>query len=353
MTDVLTDFIDEPKKIKKLKNNIICCGLDIGTMNLVLSRSDLNEVKMTRNVFLPLKEDEVSITELSDISYVKEEDNIYVIGQDAFRLANIFGYKLSRPMSQGLISQKEINAIDVLTLMLKDLFGTTKDKEVYCSYSVPAEPIDSTRNVIYHEKVFARILGYLGVNYSPVNEAMAIIYSETSSNGFSGVGISFGAGCCNVCVSWKGVEVLKFSTSKSGDYIDNSVSESLAIVENRITSVKEKYLNLDGGFSNEKNKNRRRILECLVYYYESMMNYTISNIIDEFNDKVEIELEEPIPVIIAGGTSMPNGFVNLFKNILMKYDLPFEISEVRQAENPLTAVSKGLLIKTVSDVKDR
>ena len=353
MTDILTDSIGESKSEtnKKLKKNVICMGADIGTMNLVLARSDSKDIKITRNVFLPLKEDEVSITELSDISYVKGEDNIYVIGQDAFRLANIFGHKLSRPMSQGLISQKEIDAIDVLTLMLKDLIGNIKDKEVYCSYSVPGSPLDSERSVTYHEKVFARILGSLGINYSPINESMAIIYSECQKEAFSGIGISFGCGMTNCTLAYKGLEVMKFSTTRGGDYIDFETSNSLGIVQNRVTSIKERLLDLSSDFMTEKNKKTRRVLEGIHYYYTSLLDYTIKEIINEFNDKVEIEIDEKIPIIISGGTSLPKGFLELFKNNISKHDLPFEISEIRRARNPLTAVASGLLIKTLSDVK--
>ena len=53
--------------------------------------------------------------------------------------------------------------------------------------------------------------------------------------------------------------------------------------------------------------------------------------------------------MISGGTSLPEGFLELFKNTINKYELPFEISEIRRAKNPLTAVAQGLLIKTVSD----
>jgi hypothetical protein len=48
---------------------------------------------------------------------------------------------------------------------------------------------------------------------------------------------------------------------------------------------------------------------------------------------------------------MPEGFDNMFKSILANYELPFEISEVRKARNPLTAVANGLLVKTMADVK--
>lgn len=339
--------VEQPSKNKPPK--VLCCGCDIGTMYIACARNDSDEIKIIRNVFLELNPDEVSISDLSNISYIENEGSIFIIGNDAFRLANIFGKELSRPMEKGLISSKEINAIDVLTIMIQNVIGNIKDKEVYVSYSIPAEAIDETRSVTYHEKVFGRILSTLGVNYKPVNEAMAIIYSECEKENFSGIGISFGAGMCNCALSYKSIETFKFSTSRSGDWVDKNVSDSLNMVKNRVTSIKEKHLNLHDGFQKEENKKIKRVLESLTYFYSALIEYTIKRIIQEFNDNMDTELEEPIPIVVSGGTSMPPGFLDLFKNILSKYTLPFEISEIRAAKNPLTAVAQGLLIKTVSD----
>jgi hypothetical protein len=333
-------------------NKVLCIGADFGTMHICASRSDSDEVKLTRNVFLQVNKDEIVLSELTDINYVENEDgDIFIIGEDAFRFANIFGQEVSRPMERGLISAKEIAAIDVLTLMIKNLIGDVKQKEVYCNYSVPAEAIDEGRSVTYHEKVFSRILGSLGINHSSVNEAMAIIYSECAKEKFSGIGISFGAGMSNVCLSYRGIETLKFSTARSGDWIDKNVADSLGMITNRVTNIKEKYLNLEAGFTGEKNKKRKRILEALTYYHEALMNYTIKKFIKEFDEKVDLEIEDDIPIVISGGTSLPKGFVQLFKSVLTNYELPFEVSEIRRAGNPLTAVSNGLLIHTLSDVE--
>jgi hypothetical protein len=253
-------------------------------------------------------------------------------------------------MEKGLISPKEVNAIDILALMVKSLIGDVKGKEVYCSYSIPAEAIDEGRSVTYHEKVFARILNSLGVNYTSVNEAMAIIYSECAKENFSGIGISFGAGMANVCVSYKGIEAVKFSTARSGDWIDKNTADNLNMVQNRVTSIKEKKMKLSGKVE-VKDKDTKRVLEALFYYHEELIAYTVKRIIKEFTEKSRIEIEEPIPIIISGGTSLPEGFDQLFKDILAKHELPFEVSEIRRAKNPLTAVAEGLLIKTMSDVR--
>ena len=345
---------EQPKpKEKKAPKKPISIGLDVGTMNIVCARSDIKEVKMTRNVFLPLNSDDISISELADISYVESDDgDLYIIGEDAFRFGNMFGQQVSRPMESGLISPKEIAAIDVLTLIVKSLIGPVKDKEAYCSYSVPAEAIDESRSVTYHERVFGRILSTLGVNYSPVNEGMAIIYSECQKEKFSGVGISFGAGMVNTAVSYKGVEVLKFSTARSGDWVDKCAGESLGIVPNRITSLKEKHLNFESSYTKISNKKTRRVVEALEYYYSALIDYTIQKLSQEFDAKVDIEIDEKLPIVISGGTTKPKGFLNLFQENLNKKELPFEVSEVRQANDPLTCVARGLLIKTSADVGD-
>ena len=100
-----------------------------------------------------------------------------------------------------------------------------------------------------------------------------------------------------------------------------------------------------------KNKKTKRVLEALYYYHKALIEYTVKEIIKEFDKKVDIEVDEAIPIVVSGGTSSPEGFVELFKDVIMSYDLPFELSEIRRARNPLTAVANGLLIRTKSDVK--
>ncbi|MHA1801178.1 MAG: hypothetical protein ACTSWJ_05515 [Candidatus Heimdallarchaeaceae archaeon] len=333
------------------KNPVVSIGLDCGTMHLACARSDSDEVKLTRNVFMSIDPDDVQISELSEISYVEGDDGqLFMIGSDAFKFANIFGQEVSRPMEKGLIAPGEDDAIDVLTLMVKDLIGDLSNKEAYCSYSIPAISIDEKKSVIYHENVFAGILQAIGVNHTSINEGMAIIYSECAKEQFSGIAISFGAGMANIAVAYKGIEALKFSTARAGDWIDRETAISLGMIMNRVTGIKEKYMKLRGEVS-IKNKKTKRVLKALYFHHKALIEYTVKQIIKEFNEKVDIEVDESIPIIISGGTSLPDGFLELFKSVISEYELPFEVSEIRKAKNPLTAVANGLLIRTMSDVR--
>jgi hypothetical protein len=50
--------------------------------------------------------------------------------------------------------------------------------------------------------------------------------------------------------------------------------------------------------------------------------------------------------VVSGGTSLANGFVDTFHGILeiKSGRLPFQVSEVRPAKDPLRAVSRGCLL---------
>ena len=337
---------------KKGNDDIICFGFDVGTGNLACTSSIGSETKILRNAFIKISHDDIDAQSLKDISYIQDSNNDFLIlGSDAFTFANVFNSEISRPMAKGTISPAEVDAIDILSLMVKSLIGDLNGKKGYVCYSVPAEPVDSLRNILYHEKVFNRIFKECGLECKPVNEGLAVLFSEAAEFSFTGIGLSFGAGLTNCCVGIKGVPAASFSTSRSGDWIDSMSSENLNIVKNRICNIKEKYLNLiDGEFQKEPDKKRRRALESLNYYYESFLNYTIKLIIKEFETNIDLEIGHPIPIILSGGTSLPVGFLEKFRSIISTHKLPFEISEIRHAKNPLTAVSTGLLVKAMTDI---
>jgi len=331
-------------------------GCDIGTMFCVCAKQlddEKIEVTSMRNMFLPITDDMVNITEMSNtnINYVEAKDDIdgssslYIIGEDSYKFANIFNQKVKRPMSKGVISSSEIDALDVLTLMMEKLVGGTT-KGGYCVYSVPAAAIDiEIPPVLYHEKVFGMIFSKLGYTAIPLNEAMAIIYSECQKEKFSGIACSFGAGLTNIVCAYKGAPTLAFAVSRAGDWVDQNVSSSLNIIPNRITAIKEKE-GLDLMNPVCANKKERRVRSAISFYYRELIEYVLKVIINKFNDNADgLNISEKIPIIVSGGTSKPIGFLDMFKDVFNNTkDFPYEISEIRQAKDPLHAVAEGSLL---------
>lgn len=327
-------------------------GVDIGTMNIVTAekKEDKCSFSIMRNMFLPLDKEQLNMAELSNIDFIESDEKIYIIGADAFNFSNIFGKTVNRPMYKGLVSPLEIDSLDVLSLIIEKMVGKTTAGKII--YGVPAVSVDMQNSIIYHEGILKRIFNNLGYYAESFNEAQAIIYSNCQENQFTGLAFSFGAGMVNTVLSYRSVPVISFSVARAGDWVDEQSGLSLNIVPNRITKVKECSMNLEDFQSG--NKKERRIRECIVYYYREMIRYTMDRIKEKLSESAgNIELPESLSIVISGGTSMATGFLPLFNQVLSEYkdNFPIKIKDVRLAEDPMTAVAEGLLIKALSKFK--
>lgn len=338
---------DTPNKPIETPNQTINRGLDIGTMNLVQARVNGDggiATSSLRNMYLKIEKENANHMDLSKVSHVAIDDNTYVLSQHAYEFANIFDLQVERPMNKGMISSQEVDSLDIISQMIKNLIGPGSGTAV-CCYSVPADPIDSDRKNLYHEKVFGRVLERLGYHPMPLNEATAVVYSECSETDFTGIGISFGAGMTNIAVVFKAVPVITFSVVRGGDWIDENVNLDTGIVTNRITAIKEKDT-FDLGVFDGGNKRERRIKEAIIHYYNSLISYTTKNILNQL-DSLTVDFPSDVPIVLSGGTSKVKGFVELVTANFENYEFPFNISDIRVANNQLTAVAEGCLIKSM------
>lgn len=317
-------------------------GLDVGTMNFVSARKSGKSVitNRIRNAFLDMPQEHKRMLKLSNTSYVELSDKLLVIGDEALETANLFNKEARRPMSGGLISAGELDAQQIISIIIKSVVGDPKKDLEKCCYSVPAAAVDVLgSDITYHSKVLGKILGELGYSADPINEAMAVIFSECSSSNFTGLGISFGSGMTNICLSYNAMSAMEFSLGRGGDWVDLGAARALGLTSAKVCSIKESGVDINAPKSRES--------EAIAVYLENLIDYSINAIINQFSKtKSEISINKPIPIVISGGTSLANGFVDKFSARFdkLKSKFPFAVSEIRAAKDPLTAVSTGLLI---------
>jgi hypothetical protein len=324
-------------------------GLDVGTMNLVCAQrtgKDKVETSRVRDAFLDLDAGAKKMLKLSGVNFINRgDDGMIVVGDAAMEMANVFGREARRPLSQGLIAAGEIDALDVLGVMIKNLLGEPKVAGEVCYFSVPAAPVDDpSRDIVYHKGVFERIVTECGYTAVAGNEAMAIIYAETAAEGFSGLGISFGSGMCNLAMSVSGMEGFSFSVARGGDWIDAGAAKATGSTQSRMCALKEKGFDLTAPEGREQ--------EALALYYKALIEYALDQTAKEFlKIKDKFSLPRPIPIVVSGGTSLAGNFLPFFEETFeaKRKRFPFEISGIRQASDPMNAVARGLLIQAIQD----
>lgn len=331
-------------------------GLDVGTMHIVSATKDGDNTvfKSIRNAFVKIDPDVANAVDLTKVAHANIDDSVYILGVDAYNLANIFGHEVKRPMRDGLLSPKEIDAVDVLTVLIRSIIPDapppTKDGEkATCTYSSPAASVDAENSVVYHREVLKRVLSSLGYEPDPINEALAIIYSECVDSGFTGIAVSFGAGMTNVCFAYKSVPVLEFSIKRGGDWIDENAALATGTTASRACAIKEKD---DFDLANWQvgKKRERRVREALSHYYKELVSYTTHNIAKKLMELDDVQLPSAVPIVLSGGTSLVKGFTDMAKDVIENQyadEFPFDITDVRVAGDQLTAVANGCLIRSL------
>lgn len=330
-------------------------GLDIGTCFLACAeQGDNGQIKAVsiRDAFLDLENDfgtKNMLKQLSNTNFIEAGDKLYVIGDSALVMANIFKREVRRPLSQGIISPGELEAEKILKILVENVLGKAKTNKDICFFSVPAPAIDKNMDVIYHQAMFSKIVSDFGYIAKPLNEAAAIAYSNAGKEQFSALTISFGAGMCNVCLMYQTMIGMVFSISRGGDWIDESAARVTGTTASRIMAIKEKGTDLMDLSRGDSKTLRER--EAIQVYYKSLIMYALDSIKNEFIKKqATIDLPNSIPLILSGGTAKAQNFKEFFETAFnsIKDRFPIPISEIRMASDPLNAVAQGLLVAAMN-----
>lgn len=322
-------------------------GLDVGTGFLVSSRFT-KEDKITylsiRDCFFKLEKHLFNpvMFNQNKMKYIETETELFIIGEDALTFARIRNQATSRPLSTGIINPKEKASAPVLREIFRYIIQghVSKDSEKLV-FSIPGPMVGSTNfDTTYHAMSIQSLTREYGVEAIPMNEAFLVNVSELGkSNEMTGLSFSFGAGMVNCCLTFKSINLFEFSLDKSGDFIDKQAASAVGESESMISHIKENTLDLTKDDLSVSAEER-----ALIFSYRFIIQQTLAQVKFAFNNQESVTLLEPIPVIISGGTSLPNGFIDLFEQELKAANLPFKVTKIIKAQNPLNSVAKGALI---------
>jgi hypothetical protein len=216
--------------------------------------------------------------------------------------------------------------------------------ETLC-FSVPGKGDGANGNLLYHEAVLKQFIQGLGYKAKGINEGQAVVFSELQDENFTGIGISFGGGMCNVSVSFMSIPMITFSVPKSGDYIDRNAAEVLGERNStRVRIFKEENLDL----SRQPKDDMTRALHI---FYEDVLQTLIERLRMEFKRSSTLpKVDRPLKVVLAGGTAKPAGFLQKFEQMLhADGDFPVQLAEVRMAKDPLSTTANGCYIAAMSE----
>lgn len=323
-------------------------GLDVGTAFIYCAERGRGKIvyRRQRDAFFDIEQGDFTkrMLEKVHVNYIQKGETLFVIGEEAMEFANIFNKECRRPLARGVLSPREKEALPMLEVIIQSLIGPPRVKGELVYYSVPGAPVDANFDVVYHEKVLQGFLERAGYTAKPINEGMAIVFSDLGDHDFTGLALSFGAGLVNVCLSFMSVPIITFSLAKGGDWIDQQVATAVGETASRVCAVKENE------FALTPSEYRSQIEKALSVYYDNLIEYVVVRIKKEMERSEQLpRLKQPVDVVLAGGTTLPKGFLDRFSRQLSRVKFPIAVRQIRPASHPLQSVVRGALIAAMTD----
>jgi hypothetical protein len=316
-------------------------GLDLGTSRIVLATLKGDQVnfipQLNAFVDLPYSKMTEQMLARERILHHVEGNHIYAYGNRSDEFAKFLDGDARRPMCGGLLNPTEPKNVQMIALLLARLCGKASGDEKLC-LSVPSAPLDRESDLLFHQRSVQAICERLGYQAKVINEGLAVVYSELKEANFTGIGMSFGGGMCNICVAYLGLPVLTVATSRAGDYIDQCAASVTGETPTTVRMHKENgfILDSDAGGSIDR---------ALSVYYLDVIDCAITGLENAMTESKKLpNFPRPIPVVCAGGTTMARNFLPRLKASMEDADLPFRISDVYLAKDPLNTTAKGALV---------
>jgi hypothetical protein len=336
----------------KNSNQTPAVGLDVGTSRIVSAarHNDEFQFKSQLNAFV-----EVPWSKMTEASLKREgvpfvvhgeatSKNIIVPGNESSRFSDLLQVEVRRPMNRGVLNPNEAESGVMLKQLIQNLLEEDHRHKLPVFYSVPAAPIGAEENLTYHDATINQILRELDCEPTPISEGLAVVFSELEETNYSGIGISFGGGLVNVCLSYLAVPVVTFSVAKAGDYIDSSAAAITGELATRVRLSKEDNFTINGNYTD-------KLHQVINVYYDEMMRAVVNGLKETFaNSRSMPKMSRPIPMVLSGGTAMPKGFRDRFEKLLKESDFPVQLSEIRMAQSPLNSTARGALVAALAEL---
>jgi hypothetical protein len=263
-------------------------------------------------------------------------------------------------MAEGSIAPDQ-EAMTILASIVQGLIETAEkevgkfEDQLKICYCTTAPAINKDFNIAYHKKIVDMIIeGYdteTKISSSSIKESHAIVL-DMNEDEATGIGISWGAGTVTVSYVKYGMEIYSFCYVGAGDWIDSQVAmrhgyDEMAPIYKRKkasetpTTVSKRKMNVNLSPGNKPND---RVDLDIYLHYEVLISNVVEGIVAGFvENENEAKIGEAINIYMAGGTSSPEGFVELVSKKFSELELPFQIGEIKKAERPLFSVATGCL----------
>jgi len=314
----------------------VSIGLDLGTTQFRSLRVAGNELigRQCRAVYVVLS-DTVShrrLLEQSGAKFASCGDDLVLFGDLALEWADILNLAVVPLLPGGRVPQSDPVARQILTLMVDAVLPPAERLGDVCCLTVPGgHDINVNQAELpYDVRFFQQLVALRGYQPKLISSGQAVVLAELASASFSGIGISFGAGNCQIGIIHCGRELASCSFKEAP--VDHSADR----MEPTSFNTAREPIPAD-----------RMLRAARDQVLVRGLTETLTAARDELDKQGVIRwLAQPTHVVCTGRPTMESGFSQLFAQVWSSLEWPMKVGQLRVTADAIYSIARGCLIQS-------
>lgn len=320
-------------------------GLDLSSSSIAAARGDGDGLNISESVHAFVEVPDTNDPLFSGIPLIASDGKNYAFGREAVYV----GLQTSSSLLKAddvVTSSSDPELPKAVSSLSSSFLVSPRIGDEYIYFSAPTQPLDvdcvdisPSALATYHTAFYLRELARRGYRPLPCSEGHAIVLSEAESQGFSGVGISFGSAFINAAIVQEKRLIRVFTQTKAGTWIINQTSLELGITTERVKNALKTF---------DPTNIRTDIDLTLRFYYRQVMDEVLDHLDASFLS-LQVPTSPKWEMIWAGPMTSVKSFTDLarerFNIRSLERTFSASISGQRRAKTPEATVVNGLYLR--------
>ena len=263
-------------------------------------------------------------------------EDLVLFGDLALEWADILNLSVIALLPGGRVPQSDPVARQILTLMIDAVLPPAERLGDVCVLTIPGGHDINQTELPYDVRYFQQLVALRGYQPKLISPGQAVVLAELSSASFSGIGISFGAGNCQIGVIHSGRELASCS------FDEGLVEHSADRVEPTPASGGDEFIPAD-----------RMLRAARDQVLVRALTGTLTAARDELDRQgVNRWLAQPTHVVCTGRPTTEPGFPQLFAQIWGSLNWPMKVGQLRVSADAIYSIARGCLIQSRLENRD-
>ncbi len=315
-------------------------GLDLGTTQFRSLRIVGDELigRQCRAVYVVLSDttSHRRLLEQSGAKFASCGEDLVLFGDFALEWADILNLSVVPLLPGGRVPQSDPVARQILTLMIDAVLPPAERLGDVCCLTVPGGHDIHQAELPYDVRFFQQLVALRGYQPKLISPGQAVVLAELATASFSGIGISFGAGNCQIGVVHCGRELASCS------FDECLVDDSADRIEPTASHVTHEPIPAD-----------RMLRAARDQVLIRALTETLTAARDEFDKQGVIRwLAQPTHVVCTGRPTTEPGFPQLFAQVWSSLEWPMKIGQLRVTTDAIYSIARGCLIQSRLENRD-